>query len=194
MPQKIILLTGKREVPFLEQFILERQPAIEVFSATNKDEFKRIILNDLAETRLLCFCSGVLVPEAVLNRLNLEAYNIHPGPTHYPGICPEAFAVAEGATEFGATAHVMTANIDEGEIIATNNFKIPKNTDRLELASLAYNAAVELFAEVANFIIVNDRPMPRNGHQWRGHTNRQAEYNSLLKKYPELVIDRGSHK
>lgn len=189
MPRKIFLLTGKREVPFLEQFILERQPAIEVISATNKHEFQSILLNDLTDTRLLCFCSGILVPKEVLNRLNLEPYNIHPGPPHYPGICPEAFAVADKAAQFGATAHVMTANIDEGDIVATNNFNIPKNTDRLALASLAYNAAVELFAEVASFIIKNDGKMSRSGEQWQGHTNRQSDYNALLKKFPDLIVE-----
>ncbi len=189
MPRKIFLLTGKREVPFLEQFILERQAAIEVISATNRNEFQSIILNDLTDTRLLCFCSGLLVPKEVLNRLTLEPYNIHPGPPHYPGICPEAFAVANGAKKFGATAHVMTANIDEGEIVATNKFNVPQNTDRLALASLAYNAAVELYATVASFVIENDGKMPRSGEKWQGHTNRQVDYNALLKEHPELSVE-----
>ena len=189
MPRKIFLLTGKREVPFLEQFILARQPAIEVISATNRNEFQSIILNDLNDTRLLCFCSGVLVPKAVLNRLNLEPYNIHPGSPNYPGICPEAFAVANGAKKFGATAHVITEKIDEGEIVATNSFSVPKNTDRLALASLAYNAAVELFATVASFVFENDGKMPRSGEKWQGNTNRQADYYTLLKEHPELIVE-----
>lgn len=189
MPRKIFLLTGKREVPFLTQFILERQPAIEVISATNRNEFQNIILSDLTDTRLLCFCSGVLVPKEVLNRFNLEPYNIHPGPPNYPGICPEAFAIADDAKKFGATAHVITEKIDEGEIVATNNFKIPINTDRLALASLAYNAAVELFATIASFAMGNDGKMPRSGEKWQGQTNRQADYNILLKEHPELIVE-----
>ena len=73
-----------------------------------------------------------------------------------------------GAKKFGATAHVMTEKIDEGEIVATNSFSVPKNTDRLALASLAYNAALELFATVASFVIENDGKMPRSGEKWQG--------------------------
>lgn len=192
MPQKFILLTGKREAPFLEQFILERRPAIEVITATTKAEFQNITLGDLMGTRLISFCSGVIVLEEVLNRLNLETYNIHPGPKHYPGICPEAFAIADGATNFGATAHVMTANVDDGPIVATKKFSIPENVGRLDLAALAYNAAIQLFVEVACFCIENDGQMLRTGDKWHGHTNRQAEYAVLLKAHPELVVDNPS--
>jgi len=192
MPQKIILLTGQREAPFLERFILERRSAAEVLTATDKATFQNIILGDLMDTRLISFCSPIIVPEAVLNRLNLEAYNIHPGPPHYPGLCPEAFALADGATNFGATAHVMTADVDDGPIVATKKFSIPEGINRLDLAALAYNAAVQLFAEVAGFSIENDGQMLRTGDQWRGHVNRQAEYDALLKEHPELIVNHPS--
>jgi methionyl-tRNA formyltransferase len=192
MPQKIILLTGKREAPFLEQFIVERRSTIEVITATTKAEFQNVIQGDLMGTRLVSFCNRVIVPEEVLNRLNLESYNIHPGSKHYPGVCPEAFAIADGATNFGATAHVMTANVDDGPIVATKKISIPENIGRLDLAALAYNEAVQLFAEVAEFCIENDGQMLRTGDKWHGHTNRQAEYVALLKAHPELVVDNPS--
>lgn len=190
MPKKIILLTGNREAPFLKQFILDRQPAIGVISATSMAEFKNITREDLLDIRLISFCNGIIVPEAVLNRLNLEPYNIHPGPKNYPGICPEAFAIADQAVNFGATAHVMTPNVDEGPIVEARTFSIPVNIGRLELAAFAYNTAIQLFAEVATFCIENDGQMLRNGDKWNGHTNRQAEYKSLLKTHPQLVVHK----
>jgi len=54
---------------------------------------------------------------------------------------------------------------------------------------LAYNAAVELFATVASFVIENDGKMPRSGEKWQGNTNRQADYYTLLKKHPELIVE-----
>ena len=62
MPRKIFLLTGKREVPFLEQFILARQPAIEVISATNRNEFQSIILNDLNDTNV---CDHNIITDSI---------------------------------------------------------------------------------------------------------------------------------
>lgn len=192
MPRKIILLTGKREAPFLKLFILERRPEIKVITATSKLEFQNVILEDLLDTRLVSFCNGIIVPEAVLNQLSLEPYNIHPGPKHYPGICPEAFAIADGAVNFGATAHVMTPNVDEGPIVATKFFNISKNIGRLDLAALAYNEALQLFAEVVIFCLENDGQMQHTADEWSGHINRQAEYTALLKSHPELIVNNPS--
>ena len=104
MPKKVLLLTGKWEEPFLEKYILDRNPAIEVISATTKKEFENVLISDLTNVRLISFCTGIIVHEEALNRLNLEPYNIHPGPKNYPGICPEAFAIADGASYFGSSS------------------------------------------------------------------------------------------
>ena len=84
-------------------------------------------------SRILSVGSSVIVPRRILAKLPLPAYNLHPGPPNYPGIFPSAFALYEGAREFGVTLHEMAAIVDSGAICMVERFKIDPRWDRLSL-------------------------------------------------------------
>ena len=76
---------------------------------------------------------GPSLPAAILAGLGHGAYNFHPGPPNYPGWMPSSFAVYEGATEFGATAHSVSAAQDGGAIIGVDTFPLAAGMTPAEL-------------------------------------------------------------
>ncbi|GAB4139845.1 MAG: hypothetical protein Tsb0016_06720 [Sphingomonadales bacterium] len=190
MPRRMIILTGQREAGPLTAFVRARAPQVLVAAATDKATLMAQCLGDLRGVRLISFLSGVIVPAALLDRLALTAYNIHPGSPDFPGLCPEAFALAAGADAFGATAHEMLAAVDAGTIVDVARFPVPPGTDRLALAAMAYSAAVELFRRTALHCLASDAALaPLPNQRWAGPAKRQAEYRALLARHPELRLD-----
>ncbi|MFZ5609343.1 MAG: formyltransferase family protein [Pseudomonadota bacterium] len=191
MPERILLLTGTREAPHLAAFVRKIAPHLALDLATSRSEFKRLTEREsLAGTRLLSFLSGIIVPPAVLERLDLAPYNIHPGPPAYPGLFPEAFALADGAREFGVTVHEMVAEIDAGPIVMAENFAISPGSDRLALVEAAEQAAVRLFATLAHFCVTSDGALPPLPVAWQGPRRTRADFKRLCARRPDLAHER----
>ena len=148
MLRRIILLCDEVERPFLTESLTAGAPDLSVVAAEMAD---LAAMDDatLAEARLVAFCSPAIVPEAQLARLGHGACNFHPGPPTYPGWMPAAFAVYDGAREFGATAHRMNRQVDDGEIIGVEMFPVAPGTSRAELAKQAYLTLLRLFRQLA---------------------------------------------
>jgi methionyl-tRNA formyltransferase len=65
--------------------------------------------------QLVCFGSGLLVPEKTL-RLFEGMVNFHAAPPSYPGRDPHHWAAYDRAVIYGATAHFMWPSVDAGPI------------------------------------------------------------------------------
>ncbi len=178
MQRRIIILTARREAPLLQQFLLERNPFLSVAIAHNLSSLTAAVDRFEGNVRIISFLAGTIVPAALLSRLRITPYNIHPGSPEYPGSHPESFAIWEGAETFGVTAHEMTARVDEGPIVAVCRFPAPSNSERMELADLAYAHAVNVFSLVGAFCADTDASMPHmEEEQWapRKRTNKQFQ-------------------
>jgi hypothetical protein len=97
-----------------------------------------------SETTLLSFGTGCIVPVELLARLKRPAYNIHAASPQFPGRDPHHHAIYAGATEYGATLHIMTARVDAGPIIATETFSVRSGTTPGELLKAANEAGLRL--------------------------------------------------
>ncbi|RME69206.1 MAG: hypothetical protein D6782_00045 [Alphaproteobacteria bacterium] len=192
MPQRILILTGQREAKALARYVTARASALDVAVATTRADLTAAAA-DMRGTRLIAFLSSVIVPAEILARAPMPAYNIHPGSPDFPGLCPEAFALAAGARRFGATAHEMTREVDAGAIVAVEDFAVPPGCGRLHLADLAYRAAVTLFARIADFCMASDGALAALPVAWRGRAMRRGDYQALLARRPDLMVpaDRG---
>ena len=109
-------------------------------------------------TRLISFCSDLIISAEVIDRLDGDCFNFHSGPPERPGFRPAAFASAESATEFGVTFHRMIAKVDAGSILAVSRFEIPFPTTEEAISELAYGRLLWLAAEVADDL-ANDNPV-----------------------------------
>jgi methionyl-tRNA formyltransferase len=76
------------------------------------------------------------------------AVNLHMAPLpEYRGCNQFSFAILDEADWFGATLHVMSEDVDAGDILAERRFRIPDNCWVKELYDRTVDASVKLFEE-----------------------------------------------
>jgi len=131
----IILLTGKEEFLYLDNLFHTISSELITEHITNISGLEKIIRkSQTRRMRLVTYCYGTIVPGKLLDALPGPSYNFHPGPPTYPGNHVAGFALYEG----GATAHIMTPRVDEGAIIGTEIFDIPKYCEFEMLEIMTY--------------------------------------------------------
>ncbi len=129
--------------------------------------------------RLAAFCTGIIVPTAVLNRVDAGAYNFHPGPPEYPGLFPSCFEIYEEAAMFGATAHAMTDKIDEGEIVGVEHFTIPEYPNRMTLDKMTLECVHQLYQRLLPDLVDFEKPVAPSGDTWLGRSRTTKDFNAL---------------
>ena len=187
--RRIILLTGDSEAPFLADELRRHDPALEIVAALNRDQLGSLMTVDTAQTRLISFCSSVIVPTEILAALGAGAYNFHPGPPEFPGRFPSVFALYKGASQFGVTAHEMTAAVDAGPIITADWFKIPGNCDLAQLEAMSFSALVTIFKRLAPLLIRIERRLTRMPYRWGQHKTKKADVEALCRLTADLSAD-----
>lgn len=187
MGRSIITLSGRREAPFFEEFLLARNSRLNVVAAHDLQDLARAVDKTGGAARLIAFLTDVIVPTRLLARLNHTPYNIHPGPPEYPGSHPESFAIWEMAETFGVTAHEMTPRVDDGPIVAVGRFKMPPAPEREALSDLTYSKAIEVFAVVAAHCAESNEPMPRMNIQWSGVKRTRSQFRALCGAASEMT-------
>ena len=135
------------------------------------------------------FCTPVIVPGAILDALDGPAYNFHPGPPTYPGLYPACFAIHDGATRFGATAHVMTREIDAGPIVGVEWADIPPAIDRLNLESLSHDLVMKLFRRLAPALAGSESPLAPLPVTWSGRPTTRRDFERLCEVPPDVGAD-----
>jgi methionyl-tRNA formyltransferase len=101
-----------------------------------------------------------LEPDVVLSFLNeyilrgpllaIEGINFHPAPPNYPGRGGASLALFDGATSYGATAHMIAAAVDSGPIVAVKRFPIEADDGCDAVYARAEIAALELLIEIVD--------------------------------------------
>src|SRR5450631_1229578 len=134
----IILLAGTAEHVALPPVLRGHNPLLTVISAGTCADLAALNADVLERARLIAFVTPEIVSNSILARLGYGAYNFHPGPPTYPGWAPAHFALYDRVTEFGATAHVMVARVDEGPIVAVEMFSIPPGVSVPSLEGMSY--------------------------------------------------------
>jgi methionyl-tRNA formyltransferase len=185
MPAEVILLTGVHQGPEFVDELRAHAPDLRVSLVASRQELDAAFASHVPRRRLIAFTTDLIVPEEQLAACECGAYNFHPGSPEYPGVHPESFAVWDGATRFGATAHEMLASVDTGPIIATEWFAIAQEWGRMHVATLAYVALVRLFLQLAPQLATQDGPLPQAGEVWSGRKRFRAEYRRMC----EIPVD-----
>jgi methionyl-tRNA formyltransferase len=168
MLDTIILLTGAVEQPVLGSILQGHNPALAIRPVATLAELTALAPELLDRARLVAFCTGVIVPLRVLDRLRFGAYNFHPGSPEYPGWGCAHFAMHQEATEFGATAHVMIEKVDAGPIVGVELFYIPPGTTVTGLEEMAYACLALMFRRLARALATQATPLRQLATQWSG--------------------------
>ncbi|GLH79379.1 hypothetical protein SSBR45G_42880 [Bradyrhizobium sp. SSBR45G] len=173
----IILLTGSRDQQLaLTELLKAHNPALSFRCAVTEQDLQAIGRDVLAESRLLAFTTGVIVPSEILQALGHGAYNFHPAPPDYPGWAPAHFATYDGATRFGATAHVMEPRVDCGAIVGVETFDIPRGVDVRGLEQMTFVRLAYLFWRMSHDLACHTGPLPVLPIGWSGIKSTRRMY------------------
>ncbi len=95
----------------------------------------------------------VLAPE-VIALPTRAAINFHDGPLpEYAGLNTPVWALLNGETQHGITWHLMTREVDRGDILAQRRFDLTDNESALTLNTRCFEAAIESFEQVARGLV-----------------------------------------
>jgi methionyl-tRNA formyltransferase len=186
MPDEIVLLTGEREGPYLIEHLRNRAPSLAVRHAASRADLDAAFQNFVPRRRLIAFTTNIVVPGRYIDACEAGAYNFHPGPPSYPGVYPESFAVWDGAARFGATAHAMVKRVDAGPIVRADWFDIEPGWGRMHVATLAFQALVRIFADLAPLLAAQEAPLAPSGEAWCGPTRFRKEYDAMCAITPDM--------
>jgi len=178
MPDEVLLLCGDAEAPHLARVLGEENRQLTIIHVGGRESLLEAALAPKPGfRRLIAFCTSVIVPADVLAAVDGPAYNFHPGPPTYPGSHAASFAVYDGAEQFGATVHEMTAKVDAGAIVAVEWFDVQAEYRFQDLEIKAFQALARLFRDLAPALASDRNPLPRQDIEWSGQrwTNKDFE-------------------
>jgi methionyl-tRNA formyltransferase len=190
----ILLLTGRDEQSTMAFMLWDHNPSLRIVSIGSSDDLANLNVDILSRARLIAFVTPVIVPQRILGRLGYGAFNFHPGPPRYPGWAPSHFALYERATEFGATAHVMVAQVDAGPIIDVALFRIPDGISVASLERMAYARLARLFRRMARRLATDPEPPPVLPVEWGSRTYSRRAYGQLCDIPGDLSRDQFEHR
>lgn len=128
---------------------------------------------------LFNFLSPVFVPPRLLARPTLGAINFHPAPPRWPGVGSASFALYEGDSEFGATAHLMTEVMDAGPILLVERFPIRPEDGCDDLFDRALDATLVLFRRIVDLVATGHALTP-TGDRWERAASRRRDFDDWL--------------
>lgn len=187
MLDNVILLTSKTEGVHLGDVLLAHNPDLKVLVASDLPELLSVISDVEGETRLIAFCTGLIVPARALNAVMRPTYNFHPGPPTYPGSCAASFAIYDGAGRFGVTVHEMTERVDEGAIVAVDWFDLAPTARLDQVETEAYSRLAQLFFGLAAHLAACPEPLAPIDQQWSGKKRTKADALALQDLGPDAT-------
>lgn len=119
---------------------------------------------------ILSIANLSLVPEAVLAMARHGGVNFHDGPLPaHAGLNAPVWALLQGETHHGITWHLITAGVDEGDILEQRRFEISAQDTALTLNTRCYEAALESFPALMGQLENGLTPIPQDFAQRTVH-------------------------
>lgn len=137
-------------------------------------EVERIVLSGEIDF-LFSFLCPVMVKKPLLDAVRVAAINFHPAPAKYPGVGSASYALYNGDSQFGVTAHVMKAKADSGTIIASMDFPIMATESCESLFERAKHYSLSQFYDVLLELAETGKTRG-NGEQWHCRAYTRAEF------------------
>lgn len=137
--------------------------------AAGLDEHPADVLFSIANLRL--------ISDDVLARVS-TAINYHDGPLPgYAGLNVTTWAILGGEDAHAITWHLMTSDVDGGEVVATEDFAITDDETAFSLNARCYEAALASFPRIAAALAAGDlvtTPQPTGEHRMFRRHDRPA--------------------
>lgn len=130
------------------------------------------------------------IPDELLAIARKGAINWHPAPLpDYRGVGGYNFAILDGLTQWGVTAHYMDSDIDTGDIIRVRRFDIEaRNETAWSLEQTTQRHLWWLFKDVVDDLIAG-QPLPRSP-QGQGRYIGKGEFEAAKLVKPGDDVER----
>ncbi len=104
-----------------------------------------------------------LVPKSVLSLAVQGGVNFHDGPLPgYAGLNAPVWAILNGEVSHAINWHLMTAGIDEGDILVSREFPIERDDTAFTINARCFAAGLDSFAEVISALEAGGHPRHRH--------------------------------
>lgn len=114
------------------------------------------LLQNASIDYLFSIVNSKIIPNHILSKVKRFAINYHHSPLpKYAGVNAPSWAILNAETHHGVTWHVMTEQIDGGDILKQDVFRISANETALSLSLKCYRHALILFSELADELLKN---------------------------------------
>lgn len=177
MPATLVLLCQPEDARHLAAILAGANRDLTVVTAADRSQLEAAMAGCARVDRLVAFRTNCVVPAELLRRVSGPSYNFHPAPPAYPGRYPFTFALYDGATQYGVTAHEMVERVDAGPIVGALGFALPADPDPVWMIDQTHTALVQLFVMLAPQLAATDRPLPRTELAW--NQNRRCTVKAL---------------
>lgn len=125
---------------------------------------------------LLSFGTSVIVPENVIARYSLGAVNIHGASPEFPGRDPHHWACYARTETYGATAHLMTKNVDAGEIIDVEISPVNPDSSPLELLEIGNSAGYSLITRILSRVDSGSNFASQSSYCWGQNKKTRQDF------------------
>ena len=129
-----------------------------------------------------------IIAKAVLALPKHGAINFHDGPLpRYAGLNAPAWALLHRERDYGITFHLMTADIDAGDILKQVSLQINPDETSLSLNTRCFGLAMESFATLTDELASGQStkvPQTKEGHSYFGRYARPRQLASSTGRLP----------
>lgn len=137
--------------------------------------------------------SPVILRKKLLDAVRIAAINFHTAPPRWPGRGSCSFALMEGDTEFGVTAHLMEEKVDAGAILTEHRFPIVSGETVATLHAKAIAAIPVLAEKTLKDLEAHDGKPTPSGAVWERDAltmNDMMNAMEILEKDSPEVVQR----
>lgn len=129
---------------------------------------------------LICIHFPYIIPESILNSVNIGVLNLHPAYLPYNrGWHTPTWAILDNAP-YGATLHFMDASLDTGDIIHQKKLEIDIYDTAHSLYQKVLSLEIEVFKEA--WQMIKTKNIPRiSQKKLRGTTHTKSDIQSVQK-------------
>jgi methionyl-tRNA formyltransferase len=158
---------------------------VQVVLSKNRDESLPTDIDKWSGEYILCFRSYFIIPKYLIDRASIAAINFHPAPTEYPGSGSLNWALYENAQTYGATAHLMNENIDNGAILECRRFPILLQDNVLTLMERSHSKTFDLFVDITiglaleGKLFLEKKLHASSKEKWSGQARKMFEIDRL---------------
>jgi methionyl-tRNA formyltransferase len=123
-------------------------------------DFLRLV-REFNPDAFICFSYSMILCEELLSIPSFGGINIHGGLLpQYRGANVLNWAIIEGATETGVTAHFMTPTIDEGDIVFQKKIPVYEECTALTLKKRLDEVGFDMIVDIHRFLCSGEK-LPR---------------------------------